>query len=121
MRWVIGIIFILNAMPKFSDPSFGSQADIFFASLRDDIIFSPYETLFDDMILPNAFIIAKFIKYAEMILGICFIVNFPMRLAVLVALFLHVNYLCIASLPTFMFLNVMMISSEFVIYGASEK
>ncbi len=121
MRWIIGLIFILNAMPKFSDPSFGSQADLFFASLRDDVIFQPYKILFNDMILPNAFLIAKIVKYAEMAIGIMFIINFPIQLAVFTALFLHINYLCIASLPTFMFLNIMMISAEFVIYGSKEK
>lgn len=121
MRWVIGMIFILNAMPKFSDPSFGSQADLFFASLRDDIIAQPYKIVFNDIILPNAFIIAKVVKYTELALGIMFIINFPIRLAVFVALFLHINYLCIASLPTFVFLNIMMISAEFVVYGFRQK
>lgn len=118
MRWVIGIIFILNAMPKFSDPSFGSQADSFFATLKDDVVFAPYKGFFENIVLPNAFVVAKFIKYAEMGLGICFIINFPVRLAVFTALFLHLNYLAIASLPTFMFLNIMMIAAEFVVYGA---
>ena len=120
MRWVIGLIFILNAMPKFSDPSFGSQADLFFASLRDDVIFEPYKILFNDMILPNAFLIAKVVKWAEVIIGAMFIINFPIQLAV-AALFLHLNYLCIASLPTFMFLNIMMIASEFVVFGSRQK
>ncbi len=120
MRWVIGIIFILNAMPKFSDPSFGSQADTFFATLRDDVVFEPYKGFFEYVVIPNAFLIAKLVKYAEMILGICFIINFPVKLAVFTAFFLHLNYLAIASLPTFMFLNIMMIAAEFVVYGARQ-
>ncbi|MBU6195983.1 MAG: DoxX family membrane protein [Cyanobacteria bacterium REEB446] len=120
MRWVIGVIFILNGYPKFSDPSFGSQADTFLATLRDDIIFKPYEGFFENIVLPNAFLVAKIVKYAEVILGICFIINFPIKIAVFGALCLHLNYLAIASLPTFMFLNIMMISAEFAIYGARQ-
>lgn len=81
MRWVIGVIFILNGYPKFSDPSFGSQADTFFVTLRDDIIFKPYEGFFENIVLPNAFLVAKIVKYAEVILGICFIINFPIKIA----------------------------------------
>lgn len=118
MRWVIGVIFILNAMPKFSDPSFGSQSDSFLASLKGHVIFAPYKGFFEHVVVPNAFVITKFIKYAEMALGVCFFINFPVRLAVFTALFLHLNYLAIADQPQFMFLNIMMIAAEFVVYGA---
>jgi uncharacterized membrane protein YphA (DoxX/SURF4 family) len=120
LRWVIGLIFILNGMPKFSDPSFGSQADVFFTTLRDDVIFKPYLYFFDEVILPNAFLVAKAIKYTEVALGVMFLINIPITLAVGLAVFLHLNYLCIASLPTFMFLNILMIASEFTIFGSKK-
>jgi uncharacterized membrane protein YphA (DoxX/SURF4 family) len=121
LRWTIAIIFFANGVPKLWDPGFGAHADSFFASLRDDVIFGPYKTVFKDLIIPNAFIIASFVKYAEITIGVIFFIGWPLRLGALLATFLHLNYLCIASFPTFIYLNVLMIVCEWMIRSAHEK
>jgi uncharacterized membrane protein YphA (DoxX/SURF4 family) len=121
LRWTLAIIFFANGVPKLSDPGFGAQADSFFASLRDDVIFGPYKTVFKDVIIPNAFIIASFVKYAEIALGAMFFIGWPLRFASGLATFLHLNYLCIASFPTFIYLNVLMIVCEWFIRSVHEK
>jgi uncharacterized membrane protein YphA (DoxX/SURF4 family) len=121
LRWTIAIIFFANGMPKLSDPAFGAHADSFFHSLRDDIIFTPYIKVFDVLILPNAFLFAAFVKYAEVFLAFSFFIGFPLSISTFVALLLHANYLCIASLPTFVFLNIIMIAAEFTCLAATKK
>jgi len=112
LRWCLAFIFLANGVPKFWDPGFGAGAEDFFASLKDDVIFKPYLLVLKDLVIPNAFIFAAFIKYSEVLLGIIFFIGWPLRLGAMLATFLHLNYLCIASYPTFIYLNVLMIAAE---------
>ncbi len=121
LRWTIALIFFANGGPKLFDPSFGANADSFFHSLKDDVIFAPYKTVFNNLVLPNVFIIASFIKYAEVAIAAMFFIGWPLRLATMTATFLHLNYLCIASFPTFIYLNVIMIVAEWTCLSAFEK
>ncbi len=121
LRWTIAIIFLANGVPKLWDPGFGAEADSFFLSLKDDIIFPPYKIVFKDLILPNAFIFASLVKYAEIALGVIFFVGWPLSTGTLAASFLHANYLCIASFPTFIYLNVLMIVAEWVCASVYKK
>ncbi len=121
LRWTIALIFFFNGIPKLSDPSFGANADSFFHSLKDDVIFAPYKSIFNNVVLPNVFIIASFVKYAEVAIAAMFFIGWPLRLATLTATFLHLNYLCIASFPTFIYLNILMIVAEWVCLSTFEK
>lgn len=121
LRWAIALVFIANGFPKLSDPQFGAGADRFFASLSDDVIFAPYKTVLKDLVIPNAFIFASFVKYSEVFLALVFFLGWPLRLAVALATFLHLNYLCIASFPTFIYLNILMIASEWAVLSAFDK
>ena len=78
------------------------------------MIFKPYVHVINDLIIPQAFIFASIVKYAELILGVAFFIGF-LGLAVFVAIFLHANYLCIADQEYLIYFNVLMIASEFVI------
>ncbi|MBT6843149.1 MAG: hypothetical protein HOA17_05055 [Candidatus Melainabacteria bacterium] len=121
LRWTLSLIFFVMAAPKLFDPSFGANADVYFAALRDDIIISPYATFFNKMVLPNVYIVASFVKYAELAIAGAFFIAFPMRLAVLLATFLHLNYICIASFPSLLYLNILMIVCEWVCLAVVES
>ncbi|MCE2928956.1 MAG: DoxX family membrane protein [Candidatus Caenarcaniphilales bacterium] len=121
LRWAIAFVFLANGFTKLSDPSFGANADDFFRSLGDDVIFNPYKTVLKDMVIPNAFIFASFVKYSELFLAAVFFFGWPLRLAVMLSTFLHLNYLCIASFPAFMYLNIIMIAAEWAVMTAFDK
>lgn len=124
LRWVIALIFFANGAPKFMDPAFGAHAHDFFASLQDDLIFAPnnpYIKFFKIVVVPNAYLFAFLVKYAEVGVAIGFFLGFPLKLATMVAIFLHLNYLNIASLPTFIYLNIIMIVSEMVVLAANRN
>lgn len=120
LRWTLSLIFFVMGAPKLFDASFGASADTYFHSLRDDIILSPYTTFFDKVVLPNVFIFASFVKYAELAIAAAFFIGFPMRIAVFGATFLHINYICIASFPSLLYLNILMIVCEWVCLAAVE-
>ncbi|MDD9899229.1 MAG: DoxX family membrane protein [Candidatus Melainabacteria bacterium] len=120
LRWTLSLIFFVMGAPKLFDANFGASADIYFASLRDDIILSPYTGFFNKVVIPNAFIFASLVKYAELAIAGAFFIGFPMRLAVFAATFLHINYICIASFPSLLYLNVLMIVCEWVCLAAVE-
>jgi uncharacterized membrane protein YphA (DoxX/SURF4 family) len=100
LRWAIAFVFLANGFTKLSDPSFGANADDFFRSLGDDVIF---------------------VKYSELFLAAVFFFGWPLRLAVMLSTFLHLNYLCIASFPAFMYLNIIMIAAEWAVMTAFDK
>lgn len=112
LRWTIALIFFANGVPKLWDEGFGVNAESFFISLKDDVIFSPYKRVLEDLVIPNAYIFASIVKYSEIAIGIAFFLGWPLKLATLGATFLHLNYLCIASFPTFIYLNIIMIVAE---------
>ncbi len=115
LRWTIALIFFANGWMKLKDPSFGANADSFFYSLQDDVIFAPYKLVFKNIIMPNVYLVASFVKYAELALAGIFFIGFPLRIGTWVATFLHLNYLCIASFPTFIYLNAIMIVAEWAV------
>jgi uncharacterized membrane protein YphA (DoxX/SURF4 family) len=121
LRWTLALIFLANGIPKLYDPGFGADADQFFASLTDDVIFQPYKIVLHDLVIPNAPIFASLVKYGEIALGVVFFLGWPLRLAATAATFLHLNYLAIASFPTFIYLNVIMIAAEWACVNAFEK
>lgn len=120
LRWTLSLIFFVMAGPKFFDPNFGAHADSYFYSLRDNIIVPPYTTFFDKVILPNVYIFASFVKYAELAIAASFFIGWPMRLTVLLATFMHLNYLCIANFPSLVYLNGLMIVCEWACLAAVE-
>lgn len=121
LRWALSLIFFVMAAPKLFDAGFGANADSYFYSLRDNIIIPPYTVLFDKVILPNVYIIASFIKYAELAIAAAFFLGWPMRLAVLLATFLHLNYICIANFPSLLYLNGLMIICEWACLAVVES
>jgi uncharacterized membrane protein YphA (DoxX/SURF4 family) len=121
LRWTIALIFFANGVPKLWDEGFGVHAESFFISLRDDVIFAPYRRVLDDVVIPNAYIFASLVKYSEIAIGVFFFLGWPLKLATLAATFLHLNYLCIASFPTFIYLNVLMIVAEWAVLNAFAK
>lgn len=121
LRWTIALVFFANGIPKLYDAGFGVDADQFFGTLYDDVIFKPYKIVLKDLVIPNAHIFASLIKYGEIALGVVFFLGWPLRLAGLAATFLHLNYLAIASFPTFIYLNVLMIAAEWACVNAFEK
>ncbi len=121
LRWTIALIFFLNGAPKLNNPDFGAEAERFFYSLKDDIIFGPYKLIFKNLVLPNVYLISSFVKYAEIFLAATFFFGFPLRFSTYLASFLHLNYLCIASFPTFIYLNMIMIVAEWVCMSAAQK
>lgn len=121
LRWTIALIFFANGVPKLWDEGFGAQAEGFFISLKDDVIFSPYKRVLEDVVIPNSYIFASLIKYSEIGIGVAFFLGWPLKLATLGATFLHLNYLCIASFPTFIYLNVLMIVAEWAVLNAFSK
>ena len=100
---------------------FGVGAESFFADLTDDVIFKPYMIVLKDMVIPNAPLFASLVKYGEIALGVVFFLGWPLRTAAIAATFLHLNYLAIASFPTFIYLNVLMIACEWAIVNSFEK
>lgn len=123
LRWTIALIFFANGITKFYDPSFGADAVRFFSTLSDDVIASginPYSKILDQLIIPNAYIFASFVKYSELFIAAAFLIGFPLRIAAYLAVFLHLNYLMIASVPTFIHLNLLMMVSEFTVYNAEK-
>jgi len=121
LRWVLALIFFANGVPKLSDPGFGADAEQFFATLNDDVIIKPYKIVLNDFVIPNAHIVASLIKYGEIALGISFFLGWPLRLTAICATFLHLNYLSIASFPTFIYLNILMIAVEWACVHVFEK
>ena len=121
LRWTIALIFFANGVPKLYDPGFGVDAEQFFSTLSDDVIFKPYRIVLHDLVIPNAPIFASLVKYGEIALGIVFFLGWPLRTAAVAAGFLHLNYLAIASFPTFIYLNVLMIAAEWACVNAFEK
>ena len=121
LRWTIAIIFFANGVPKLWDEGFGVHAESFFNTLNDDVIFSPYKRVLEDLVIPNAYIFASLIKYSEIGIGIAFFLGWPLKLATMAATFLHLNYLCIASFPTFIYLNALMIVAEWACLNAFTK
>lgn len=121
LRWVLALVFFANGVPKLSDPGFGADAEQFFATLNDDVIIKPYKIVLNDFVIPNAHIVASLIKYGEIALGISFFLGWPLRLTAICATFLHLNYLAIASFPTFIYLNVLMIAVEWACVHVFEK
>jgi uncharacterized membrane protein YphA (DoxX/SURF4 family) len=121
LRWVLALIFFANGVPKLSDPGFGADAEQFFATLNDDVIIKPYKIVLNDFVIPNAHIVASLIKYGEIALGISFFLGWPLRLTAICATFLHLNYLAIASFPTFIYLNILMIAVEWACVHVFEK
>ncbi len=123
MRWVISLIFFLNAYPKFFDPNFGAAAQEYFLTLRDDIIMhghNPYAKIFHTIIIPNAYIFAWLVKHLEMFISLAFFFGFPMRMATWAAVLLHANYFMIASVPSLMYLNIIMVVAEFTCLASKE-
>ncbi len=123
LRWTIALIFFLNAYPKFSDPSFGAAAQEYFLTLRDDILMrghNPYTKIFQTVIIPNAYIFAWFVKHAEMFIAGAFFIGFPMRMATWMAVILHANYFMIASMPSLMYLNIIMVVAELACLASKE-
>lgn len=121
LRWTIAFIFLANGVPKLWDEGFGSHAPGFFKSLQDDVIFAPYKQVLKTLVIPNAFIFASFVKYSEILLGIIFFLGWPLRFGAMLGTFLHLNYLCIASFPTFIYLNLLMIVCEWAVLYAFSK
>ncbi len=121
LRWTIALIFFANGVPKLWDEGFGVHADDFFKTLKDDVIFSPYKEVLKTLIIPNAFIFANFVKYSEILLGVIFFLGWPLRAGAMLGTFLHLNYLCIASFPTFIYLNALMIVCEWTLLYAFSK
>jgi uncharacterized membrane protein YphA (DoxX/SURF4 family) len=121
LRWVLALVFFANGVPKLSDPGFGADAEQFFATLNDDVIIKPYKIVLNDFVIPNAHIVASLIKYGEIALGISFFLGWPLRLTAICATFLHLNYLAIASFPTFIYLNILMIAVEWACVHVFEK
>ena len=118
---VLALVFFANGVPKLSDPGFGADAEQFFATLNDDVIIKPYKIVLNDFVIPNAHIVASLIKYGEIALGISFFLGWPLRLTAICATFLHLNYLAIASFPTFIYLNILMIAVEWACVHVFEK
>ena len=121
LRWVVAFVFFANGVPKLYDAGFGVDADQFFPTLLDDVIFKPYKIVLKDLVIPNAPIFASLIKYGEIALAVTFLMGWPLRLATMTATFLHLNYLCIASFPTFIYLNILMIAAEWACLHVFEK
>jgi uncharacterized membrane protein YphA (DoxX/SURF4 family) len=123
LRWVIAGIFIANGVPKIlgTDPNFGTNAISFFQSLEGHIWFAPYSKFFTTVVLQNVYIFAFLVKWAEVILGGAFLIGFPLSLATFIAIFLHVNYIFVASIPLLVFLNVLMISAELLVNELSKS
>ena len=117
LRWTVAFIFLIHGFQKFSDPAFGKDADEFFRTLQDDIIFGPYKGFFKNIILPNASLFAMLVKYGELGVGAAFLIGLPLRLAATGGIFMNLNYLFIASSPSLIFLNILMIVCQFVIVG----
>ncbi len=123
LRWTIALIFFANAMPKFSDPHFGAAAQEYFATFRDDILMAsknPYTKIFTTVIVPNAYIFAWLVKHLELFIAGVFFIGFPMRLATWSAFMLHMNYIMIASMPSLLYLNLIMMVAEFTCLAASK-
>lgn len=117
LRWAVALIFLVHGFQKFHDPAFGINAPEFFLTLKDDVIFGPYKSIFKEMVLPNANLFASLVKYGEMAVGIAFLLGTPLRLAAAIGIFLNLNYLMIASMPSLIYLNLLMIVCQFVIVG----
>ncbi len=123
LRWAIALIFFMNAYPKFSDPNFGAAAYDYFRTFRDDILLpkqNPYTQIFHTLILPNAYLFAWIVKHLEILIAVAFFWGFPMRFATWSAVFLHCNYLMIASIPSLLYLNIIMIVAEMTCLAASK-
>lgn len=123
LRWTIALIFFANGVPKLYDPGFGVDAEQFFGSLLNDVlpVFKAYKIVLKDLVIPNAPIFASLIKYGEIALGIVFFLGWPLRTAAIAAGFLHLNYLAIASFPSFVYLNILMVAAEWACVNAFEK
>lgn len=123
LRWVIAGIFIANGVPKIlgTDPNFGANAVNFFQSLESHIWFGPYEKFFKVVVLENVYIFSFLVKWAEVALGAAFLIGFPLSIATFVAIFLHVNYIFVASIPMLVFLNIIMISAELLVNELSKS
>lgn len=119
LRWAIALIFLLHGIEKYNSPEFGEGAYAFMASLRDDIIFAPYRDIFESFILPNANLFAFLVKYGEIGVGAAYLLGLPLRLALLVGIFLNLNYICIATEPLVIYFNLLLIVCQFVIVGIS--
>lgn len=119
LRWAIALIFLLHGIEKYNSIEFGEQAYNFFASLRDDIIFKPYRDIFEAFILPNANLFAALVKFGELGVGAAYLLGLPLRLALLVGVFLNINYICIATEPLVIYFNLLLIVCQFVVVGIS--
>ncbi len=117
LRWTIAFIFLIHGFQKFHDPAFASGASDFFISLKDDVIFGPYKRIFKEIIVPNAHLFALLVKYGEMAVGLGFLLGTPLRISATAGIFLNFNYLMIASIPSLIYLNLLMIVCQFVIVG----
>lgn len=119
LRWVIAFIFLANGYDKLIDSNFGTHAENFFIGLRDDVYISPYKHVLNDIVIPNAYTVVSFIKYSELGLAVMFFIGWPLKLATLLATFLHLNYLCIAKpLSSLFYLNIIMIVAEWATMNA---
>lgn len=121
LRWTVALIFIFHGFQKLKDPAFGVGAEDFFRSLEDDVIIGPYRGIMQTWIIPNASLFANLVKYGELSVGIAYLLGLPLRLAMVAGITMNLNYLCIASVPSYIFLNILMIMCQFVIVGTHRE
>lgn len=121
LRWSIALIFLLHGIQKWNDPSFGVGAEKFFMSLQDDVIFSPYKIILKEFVIPNASLFASLVKYGELAVGFGYLLGVPLRITSFFGIVMNANYLMVASVPSLIYLNLLMIVCQFVVVGTHRE
>ena len=117
LRLSISYIWLSAGLSKLLSKNFISSFSSTLKHFAESTPFDFYSGFLNQYTIPNANLFAQLTIWGEILTGIAFLLGFPMILAVLIGIFMNVNYFLVATQAPSQFLNILMIFSQFAAFA----
>ena len=117
LRLSISYIWLSAGLSKLFNPKFLDAFPGTISSFASKTHFSFYADFLRDNILPNSQIFAQLTIWGEILAGVAFLLGFPLAIAVVVGVFMNLNYYFVATSAPSQFLNILLIFSQCAAYA----
>ncbi len=115
LRLSISYIWITAGISKLFNnsfiPTFSSTMQNFIKACHYDF----YVGFLKQYIVPNVHIFAQLTIWGEILVGVGFLLGFPIGLATFFGIFMNANYFLVSAAPPSQFLNILMIFSQLAV------
>ena len=117
LRLSISYIWLTAGFSKLFNTSFISTFNSTIEGYARSTHFGFYSHFLKEHVLPNAPIFAQLTIWGEILTGVAFLLGFPLALAVLIGIFMNINYYFVATAVPSQFVNIILIFSQFAAYA----